>query len=413
MEAAREFVYQKFSEFYRDPANPVPSPPSPEQREFGYLMFRERFMVRHRRFNDIKNLRAVLADTVPSDVYHSCAYYENPDYDMDKKGWVGSDVVFDIDADHIPTACDKMHDEYRCVKCGFSGRGITPEVCPNCESTKFEAKTWPCELCIQSAREETAKLLDMLQNDFGFSQSEVRVFFSGHRGYHVHLESEVVRGLDAMARKEIVDYVTGLGVSVLDPEAKEDKRGGGKRGGAKKFMLHDFGWNRRIKVGMEKFLQTASQEDLKAVGLRNKALFDSKEVAIKRAINEGLWESVPGVSSQTWLKLAEHIRETQTAKIDTVVTTDIHRLIRMNGTLHGKTGLKKVEFAPNELQDYDPFVGAVAFKKGNVKVFVSDAPEFSLGGETLGPFKKQTVLLPTAAAVMLICKKRAEILSDV
>ena len=122
MEASREFVYQKFSEYYKDPANAVPSPLLPERREFGYLMFKERFMVRHRRFNTIDNLRAVLAETVPSDVYHSCAYYENPDYDMDKKGWIGSDLVFDIDADHIPTSCNKIHDEFKCTKCDFQGR---------------------------------------------------------------------------------------------------------------------------------------------------------------------------------------------------------------------------------------------------------------------------------------------------
>jgi DNA primase small subunit len=211
MEASRELVYQKFAEYYRNPSTAIPSPLLPEQREFGYLMFKERFMVRHRRFNAISDLRAVLAETVPSDVYHSCAYYENPDYDMDKKGWIGSDLVFDIDADHIPTTCNKIHDEFRCVKCGFEGRGITPEVCPCCEATKFETKIWACDLCIQSALDETAKLLDMLENDFGFSQDELRVYFSGHRGYHVHVETESVRSLDALARKEIVDYVTGLG----------------------------------------------------------------------------------------------------------------------------------------------------------------------------------------------------------
>jgi DNA primase small subunit len=145
------------------------------------------------------------------------------------------------------------------------------------------------------------------------------------------------------------------------------------------------------------------------VGLKNKALFDSKDTIIRRAIQEGRWESIPGVSVQTWLKLAEQIRETQTAKIDTVVTTDIHRLIRMNGTLHGKTGLRKVEFPAKDLLDFDPFVEAVAFKKGKVQVLVSDAPEFVLGGETLGPYKNQKVELPTAAAVMLICKRRAEV----
>jgi DNA primase small subunit len=408
LETSREFVYQKFSEFYRDSANAVPAPPLPHQRAFGYLTFKEKFMVRHRRFEQIANFRAVLADTVPSDVYHSCAYYENPDFDMDKKGWIGSDVVFDIDADHIPTSCNKIHDEFRCAKCGFEGRGITPEECPCCGGTKFENKIWACDLCIQSARDEAAKLLDILEKDFGFAQNEVRVFFSGHRGYHVHVESEVVRSLDAMARKEIVDYVTGLGLSILDKEDREEGRRR-KRTPAKKFNLHNFGWNRRLKTGMQRFLETASLEDLKAVGLRNKALLENKDTIIKRAIGEGRWESIPGVSEQTWLKLAEYVRDNQSAKIDTVVTTDIHRLIRMNGTLHGKTGLKKVEFPAKDLQDFDPFTGAVAFKKGKVKVLVFDAPEFRMSGETLGPYKNQTLELPIAAAVMLICKKRAQV----
>jgi hypothetical protein len=68
-----------------------------------------------------------------------------------------------------------------------------------------------------------------------------------------------------------------------------------------------------------------------------------------------------------------------------------------------------VEFKPSELQDFDPFTGAVAFKKGTVRVLVSDAPEFRMGGETLGPYKNQTLELPVAAAVLLICKRRAEV----
>ncbi len=408
-EASREYLFQKFSEFYRDPANAVPSPPLPQQREFGYLTFKEKFMVRHRRFININDFRKLLAQTTPSDVYHSCAYYENPDFDMDKKGWIGSDIVFDIDADHIPTKCNKIHDEFRCVKCGFQGRGITPESCPCCEATKFETRIWACDQCIESARDEVVKLLDMLDKDFGFAQHEVRTFFSGHRGYHLHLESEAVRSLDAMARKEIVDYVTGLGLGILDREGKEEAAKRKKRGGAKKFILHNYVWNRRLKVGMKNFIEKARPEDFKEIGLRNKSLLENRDTAIKRAIQEGRWEAVHGVSEATWLKLAEHIHEEQAAKIDTVVTTDIHRLIRMNGTLHGKTGLKKVEFPAKDILDFDPFSGAVAFKKGEVKVLVSDAPEFRMCGETLGPYKNQTVELPTAAAVLLMCKRRAEV----
>jgi DNA primase small subunit len=406
MEASRDFVYQKFCEYYRDPSTVIPAPVLLGQREFAYLLFKERFMVRHKRVEGISNLKSVLSETVPSDVYHSCAYYENPDFDMDKKGWLGADLVFDIDADHIPTSCNKIHDEFTCGKCGLSGRGITPETCPACEGTKFETKTWPCEQCIKSAREETAKLIDMLNNDFGFSLGELHVFFSGHRGYHVHVEDEAVRSLDAMARKEIVDYIIGLGIKLFEKKPK-------KASTDTKFRLHDFGWNRRLKMGMKTFLSNARQEDFVKIGFKDKKKIDlivgKKDTLIDRCLDEGYWAGFFGVGDGTWMKMAEYIKDQQSAKIDTVVTTDIHRLIRMNGTLHGKTGLKKVEFPAKNLEDFDPFSGAVAFKKGEVKVLVSDVPEFRLGGETLGPYKNETKELPVAAAVMLICKGRAKV----
>jgi DNA primase small subunit len=404
--SSRDFVYSKFCEYYKDPSLNIPAPLSVEQREFAYLLFKERFMVRHQRFETIEDFRAVLSKTVPSDVYHSCAYYENPDFDMDKKGWLGADLVFDIDADHIPTSCNKIHDEWKCQKCGFNGKGITPEECPICGGDKFEAKTWPCELCIKSTREETSKLVDMLQNDFGFSSSEMHLFFSGHRGYHVHVEDEAVRSLDSLARKEIVDYVIGLGLDVLDKEAT-DRRG--KKAAEKKFFLHNFGWDKRLKNGMRTFLSSADRAALREIGVvRTAFVLKNKDTILKRCINEGRWDSL-NLSVETWRKIAEHVKNVQSANIDTVVTTDIHRLIRMNGTLHGKTGLKKTEFPVSQLETFDPFTQAVAFKKGTAKVQVSEAPEFRLGGETLGPYKNQTVELPTAAAVMLICKGRAEV----
>jgi len=197
---------------------------------------------------------------------------------------------------------------------------------------------------------------------------------------------------------------------VFDKDAQsKEKR---ERRSTKKFNLHNFGWNKRLKIGMQNFIQNASKEDLKHIGIigaNSNALLKSREAIITRCINEGRWESVPGVSVQTWMKLAEYAKDSQSSKIDTVVTTDIHRLIRMNGTLHGKTGLKKVEFPANELMDFDPFSGAVAFKKGEVKVLVSDAPEFKMGGKTLGPYRNETKELPVAAAVMLICKGRATV----
>ncbi|MCL2642164.1 MAG: hypothetical protein FWD52_01410 [Candidatus Bathyarchaeota archaeon] len=406
--SSRDFVYSKFVEFYNNPSTMVPIPSSFAHREFAYLMFKERFMVRHKRFESMQAFQNVLARNVPSDVYHSCAYYEQPDLEMDKKGWIGSDLVFDIDADHIPTSCGKIHDEWVCQKCEFSGKGITPEECPICSGDRFSVKTWLCDLCIESTRVETAKLVDILTKDFGFAANELHVFFSGHRGYHVHVEDEVVRSLDALSRKEIVDYVTGLGLSVLDKSSKEKSIQGRTRvATTKKFSLHNYGWNQRLKMGMIKFLSTASDEDLKKL---NNNLFKNKSFILKqRVIEESRWDDVTGVGVATWLKLAEQAKILGSANIDTVVTTDIHRLIRMNGTLHGKTGLLKIEFPTHKLDDFDPLTQAVAFKKDTAKVLVSDAPKFRLGGATWGPYKNDKVVLPTAVAVMLILKGRAEV----
>jgi DNA primase small subunit len=112
---------------------------------------------------------------------------------------------------------------------------------------------------------------------------------------------------------------------------------------------------------------------------------------------------------ETWRRIIDFCAQQQSAKIDTVVTTDIHRLIRLADTLHGKTGLKKAEFPASAIDDFDPFKKAVAFKKGVVTVLVSDAPEFRLGGEVFGPYKGRKVELPTVAAMLLICKDRGEV----
>jgi hypothetical protein len=64
------------------------------------------------------------------------------------------------------------------------------------------------------------------------------------------------------------------------------------------------------------------------------------------------------------------------------------------------------------LQDFDPFTEAVAFKEGTAKVSVSCAPQFRLGENTFGPYTNEKLELPTAAAVLLVCKGRAEAVKD-
>jgi DNA primase small subunit len=374
-----------------------------EKREFGFALF-EGWILRHKNFDTRNELISFLGDLVPRDAYFSCAYYEDPQAEMEKKGWWGADLVFDIDADHSPTSCDKVHDQWTCGKCGFTGKGVAPKNCPVCSSEKFDESTWPCEVCLASAKYETMKLLDILTKDFGFSDKEIRVFFSGHRGYHVHVEDEAVKDLDSVARKEIVDYVCGLGLDV--PFHRLDEKG------LKMLKMNDPGWRGRTAKGIHDFAFNAKAEDYRDIGLKGnvaEAMVKNKR-AVLRNLNESRpWETVKGVGPETWKKIVEHFVMSRSASVDTVVTTDTHRLIRLGGTLHGKTGLKKMEFPIQAMNDFDPFKSAIAFKEGTATVLVSNAPKFRLGDQSFGPYKNQKIELPTAAAVLLICRKRAEV----
>lgn len=403
-----KFIQEKFLEYYKNAFQESWIPNSYENREFGALLFKEKMMVRHRSFKRSDELKEFLCELIPSDVYYSSAYYEDPAAtEMSEKRWVGADLIFDIDADHIPTPCGKIHDRWICGKCGFSGKGITPEKCPSCAGQKIDAKAWICEECLETTKKETRKLLDFLMDDFGFSAEDVRVYFSGHRGYHVHVESEAVRSLDQLARKEIVDYVVGIGLDASFHGVRETSivlTGPN---------LGDAGWNGRIARGAYEILANSQPHELENFGLKKSvvdAIGEHKDEIVESWKKHGPWNVTKGVGTESWKKIVQRGIELQSAKIDTVVTTDIHRLIRLSGTLHGKTGLKKTEVSCERLDEFDPLKDAVAFGKGAVEVLVHESPEFRIGNASYAVFKEQKVELPVAAAVFLLCKGAAEVM---
>src|SRR5699024_11788069 len=81
----------------------------------------------------------------PRHVYFSAGRYDDPAANaMDEKGWQGSDLVFDLDADHLPT-----------VELGEDSYG---EMLAKCKKALL-------------------RLLDFLENDFGFR--DLTIVFSG------------------------------------------------------------------------------------------------------------------------------------------------------------------------------------------------------------------------------------------
>ena len=401
MDPTSQTIQQQFQRYYLEPARRITGPQSMANREFGFLLFKEKFMVRHRSFRTNEQLLGAIRDLVPAHVYFSTARYKEPTATMEKKGWEGADLVFDIDADHLDTECKPTHDNWKCKGCGNVGRGSAPKICPSCKNDRFEEQTWLCEKCLRQAKEETEKLLDIVISDFGVDPSNLRIFFSGHRGYHVHVNSKDLSGLDEEERKEIVDYVLGLGLETKLQGLNQTSSGGITT--VEGPLIGEPGWRGRIVTGIY---------DLLGEGVENLQLGAAHTQTFKEWDREALftkpfWNSVRGAGLATWQALALKAVQKKSSRIDTVVTTDIHRLIRLPGTLNGHTGLLAIEVQSERLDDFDPFAESTAFT-GSMKVHVKEAPSFRLGNQHLGPFQDESVTLPAAAAMLLLCKRRAE-----
>jgi DNA primase small subunit len=404
----------KFLEYYKNNLQTIKPPPALTEREYGFLLFRERVMVRHRAFQDFKEFGESLLSLIPSDVYYSTAYYRQPDLAMDQKGWLGSDVVFDVDADHIDTPCKNTHDMWMCPNCKETRRGKKPDRCPKCDHDKIEEKAWLCDQCLIAAKEEVLKLIEFIVDDFGIESKEMHLFFSGHRGYHLHLISEKLKTLSELQRREIVDYVIGLG---LDPteqglyQGPEDLFLEDRLSVITGPQLTDPGWRGRLAKGVYRIITELDQKQLVELGFSRGA---ARQILNERANIEKDWskeilwsyfQDKWGVTEGVWKNVIEKALTLMAlpAKIDTVVTTDIHRLIRMPETLNGKTGLKAAMVRLDRLEEFDPFSEPVAFE-GKARVHVTEAPPLRIRDEEFGPYADTDVELPLAAAILLVAK---------
>jgi DNA primase small subunit len=405
-----EFLKSKFAEYYGGNLSSMRPPPSIIEREFGFLLFRERIMVRHRAFRDFESFTESLMSLIPSDVYYSTAYYEHPDLEMDRKGWRGSDVVFDVDADHIDTRCKETHDMWICPKCKVTRRGKKPVACPKCGYNKLDEKTWLCDRCLIAAKEEVLKLIEFLAEDFGIRSEEMHLFFSGHRGYHLHLISEKLKTLDEIQRKEIVDYVIALGLDPAEQGLYQDLLDD-------RFVvvvgpeLTQPGWRGRLARGIYQILTESKREQLLDLGFTRGAtdqILSDRESIKNEWSRQMLWSSFQDkwkIDETVWKNITEKALDLVAlpARIDTVVTTDIHRLIRMPGTLNGKTGLRATDVDLDEIESFDPFSETTVFD-GTQKIHVDDSPEVRIWDRHFGPFVDETVEVPLAVAVLLVAK---------
>jgi DNA primase small subunit len=328
-------------------------------------------MVRHLSFKSEGELKAHLVKEAPRSAYYSIAYYYDPTLPMQEKGWKGADLAFDIDCDDLNLECKKEHDIWTCSNCGAKGKGGKPKRC-RCGSTSFDQLNWVCPNCLEAAKEEVKKLIEILISDFGLTRKQIKVYFSGSKGYHVTVEGAEFEHLEQLGRMELADYVCGRGllpefIGVAKSSTVDDLR-------RRLPTLGESGWRGRVA----EYFASISKADPR------EAMIEIYAKSGYRGFKKALEECVKRMG----------------VTIDTNVTTDIHRIFRLPGTLHNETGLIKKKVV--SLDAFDPLVDAVAFGDEPIKVEVIYAPPFTLLDQRYDLKPAQKVKLPLAAAVYLL-----------
>jgi DNA primase small subunit len=140
-----------------------------------------------------------------------------------------------------------------------------------------------------------------------------------------------------------------------------------------------------------------------------KNILSRKEEILDTLITKHPSNILPLIDPKSLKKILSEAIKLQASEIDTVVTTDIHRLIRIPNTLHGKTAWQ-VQTIPNgQLSSYDPFTKAVIINGPSVKIEFKNAPKIKILDTWYGPYEEEKAELPLEVALFFLCKKGARI----
>ena len=379
------------------------TPPRLRTREWMLLPFGGGKPRRHLGFTDSNSIKRYLVERTPHSVFYSTAYWKDPTiFKMKEKGWLGADLIFDLDGDHLPGVVDT----------DFIGM-------------------------LEKIREQAWRLWnDFLEPEFGFDEKFLQLTFSGHRGFHLHYRDPNLAHLDSEARRELVSHIRGDGVdvtSLLPRSADTDASG----------------WARRLRTGLS---ETLSRLDTvrEGEGKEVKMIIETYVDSLKRSAR------IRGLKRSRGKKAVEDIAEliahpTRRAKLeggnlnalggrgsdsnyyrdafidilqndsavvlgsagetDEVVTVDCHRVIRYPTSLHGKCGLRVTEFPLSRLDPdggnpFDPLSEAVALPQdGKMKIEISAEDINTRIGQFHAEGAAGDVMeMPEAAAAFVVLK---------
>ena len=245
----------------------------------------------------------------PAGLFSSTAYYLDPNESKPtKRGLIGYDFVIDLDDDAL--AYEDRYD------------------------------------FIDAMRKKTKAVVDRFLKDLGFDEDLMLVDFSGNKGFHLTFDDEKYRNLDQSDRRQIIDYIIGnkLDRDILLVNNK----------------LSHYGWNKQAVYFLESLLKDPSREHIEKYFPKNKAKkIDSllSDPAVVARLTAG---SLVDFDTKV-LKLAmmkEHRLNIKNV-VDKKPTVDKHRIFRVPGSLHPKSGLPSVRLSKHHLDSTDAIIDEI------------------------------------------------------
>ena len=350
----------RFTQYYRSAE--LWTPPRLRTREWMFIPFGGGTPIRHKSFSDMNEVRKFICERPQHSCFYSTAYWKKPhELKMAEKDWLGADLIFDLDGDHLP--------------------GVTDKDFPT---------------MIEVIQEQAWSLWnDFLQPDFGFKEEYLQVTFSGHRGFHLHYRDPQFFHLDSEARRELVSHIRGEGVEVSD--LLERSRNPNATGWAKRVSkginsvvakLDDIhrGDTNTLRIMTANLQDMMDREGLK--GLRGKTSVEKlaelmQEPNRRERVIDGRITALNnhGLLFQNLIRADSSVVLGNAGETDEVVTIDTRRQIRWPGSLHGKSGMRVTEFPlarldPSGNNSFDCLSEGIALSRDNkvrVEMIVDDA----------------------------------------
>ncbi|HIP84332.1 MAG TPA: DNA primase catalytic subunit PriS [Methanothermococcus okinawensis] len=285
-----DLIKKYYREFFRDAVKNrwLEVPEDIKHREIGYG-YLKKVDNRNLSFNSQGEYLNWVLDRSPFHLYKSLAYMRYPSSvgGAQKKGLFRREIAFDIDV-------------HKLKRCTHRDQG------------------WLCRHCLEEGKKQVFILIDeFLIPDFGLSKRDLKIVFSGNRGYHIYIkprDEDIRDTIEHWSREErryFIEYILGKNLSLSSVGS---------------------GWKRRI---------------LKAI--KNRRLLAQLE------------------RSSNWRRILERLREKERKRIvsiiekvknrlelDEKVMEDDIRLLRVIGSLHGYTGFMVKEIKYNSLEHFDP-----------------------------------------------------------